>query len=223
MRFQVSMCEMLLRSGQHEVCRREFDDFAVGIEITISDPCRSDSHVGDSLPVLMGHALGVDGEVHGLQSLKLRTGRLISDPLVLHGDFLVPSHDNADIRTLAQVLAFSRSAKSIEYYLEPISHGDSDQRRLWVTSLRGRRDNAEPVLLKKSEEQFGCHGIQALPSLARRSGVRQMQRSRLAPVNVIESVLQSELRRQQHLPASAYRGGVVRECVDGAADELRTF
>ncbi len=120
------ICEMLLRSGRGKICCREFYDFAVGIEIAISDPCRSDSHIGDSLPVLMTHALWINGEVNRRQTLKLRASGLISDPLVLHGDFLLPSHNNGNLRTSTQVLAFSRAAKCIEYNFEPVSDSNSD-------------------------------------------------------------------------------------------------
>ena len=112
-------------SGIDIFCR-EFNNLAVRIEIATSDPGRPDSEIGNSIPLLMIDALWVNGEVKFLQTRELGAGGLIGDPLVLHSNFLIPSHDSANPWMSPKISTFSRRAECIEDDLQLLSDGNTD-------------------------------------------------------------------------------------------------
>ena len=93
-------------------------------------PGRPDSEIGDSFPALMNHALRVDGEINLFQSIELKASRLVRDPLVLHGNLLIPSHNDRSPRVFAKISTLSRRTECVEENFQLLRDRDSHQRRL---------------------------------------------------------------------------------------------
>ena len=95
-------------------------------------------------------ALRVNAEIKFFQTLKLRAGGFISDPLVLHSNFLIPSYNDRNLWVSLKIFTFSGRAERIEDDLQLVSDGNSDYRRLRITTRGGGRHHAKTVLLKES-------------------------------------------------------------------------